>query len=533
MNVHTNFGAIDWVIVVLYLLGSLAVGVFAHRYVGRLEDYLVAGRAVRPNLGVATMIASELGLVTLMYFAQQGFANGPAALHIAVIWFGGMLGVGLSGFIVYRLRAAGVITIPEYYGQRFSPQVRWLGGLILALSGIVNMGIFLQVDAKFLVAVTGLQDIEVSGWQASTALTWVMIGMMAIVLVYTALGGMVSVVVTDLFQFVVLTGGMLIVTVVVIGRLGWEPIFKAVEVQRGSQAFDPLTNPEYGLGYVVWMAWMSVAAGALWQSATIRALASRSPEVAKKVFAWSSIGFLARAAIPIFWGIAAYVFILSGPEDLRNLFLDEAGGIREARPGVKVDTAYALPIMIGSLVPTALLGVVAAGMLAASMSTYSSYLLCWAGVIAHDLVSPCVPGGLSAAARILITRICVLAIGVYLVVFGLFYYSDNIYNYMAATATIYLSGASAVVTLGLYWPRASSRAAILSLLAGLLGLLVPLRQPLVAQGILPAGTTDATLALVTIAASWAAMIVGSIVLPDRRDGAPGSAIPPSPSGASA
>ena len=506
MHIPTNFSTIDWFIVGVYLLGSLVIGIYAHRYVGRLDDYLVAGRTLKLNLGVATMIASELGLITLMYMAQQGFKSGPAAIHIAVAYFLGIVVIGLTGFTVYRLRATGVMTVPEYYERRYNKLVRWIGGVILALSGILNMGIFLQVDAKFIVAVTGMDAIQPSGWHAGSALIWVMAGMMTIVLIYTALGGMVSVVVTDLFQFIVLAVGMAIVTLAAIANVGWSDVFTTVEKQLGEPGFNPLVSDNYGWTYVGWMVFMSLAAGALWHSATLRALSARSPEVAQKVFAWSSIGFLARQAIPIFWGLCAYVFVLHGPADVRDLFLNADGQVRTIGPdNTPVDTLYALPVLIGRTVPSVLLGIVCAGMLAASMSTYSSYLLCWSSVITQDVVAPLCRGGLSSATRVLLTRIWVVLIGLFLIVFGLFYYTPDVWSFLAGTGTIYLSGASAAVILGLYWPRASSAGALAALLLGLLGILVAFGN---------AGD-EPRLALITVAASWGSMIVLSFLFPDR------------------
>jgi SSS family solute:Na+ symporter len=508
MTIATNFGLLDWLVVVLYLLGSLGLGIYAHRYVGRLQDYLVAGRAVRLHLGIATMVASELGLVTLMYMAQQGFTGGPAALHIAIAYFLGVLVIGLTGFVVYRLRASGVMTVPEYYEQRYNKTVRWVGGVLLAVSGITNMGVFLQVDAKFIIAVTGIQPVNVSGWEAGPTLIWVMSAMMAIVLVYTALGGMVSVIVTDLFQFVVLSLGMLIVTILAVRQLGWTEVFATVERQLGQPGFDPLVSPSYGWTYVLWMVWISLAAGALWHSATVRALASRSPDVARRVFLWSSIGFLARFAIPIFWGLCAFVYLQTAPEPTRGLFFDEGGKPRD------VDTLYALPVMIGQVVPTVLLGVIVAGMLAASMSTYSSYLLCWSSVLTQDVIAPLVPGGLSAEARVLLTRILVVVQGIYLVLFGILFYTPDIWKFLAGTGTVYLSGASAVVVLGLYWRRASSTGALAALLLGLLGILVAFQDLLKEVAWFRGRVSEASLALITVVASWGAMVVLSLLFPD-------------------
>ena len=100
---------------------------YVNRYIGGMSDYLVAGRSLRSSLGIATMVGSELGLVTVMYAAQTGLTDGFSAMHIGLFGGLGALVVGLSGFIVVPLREMGVMTIPEFYGRRFGPRVRVVG----------------------------------------------------------------------------------------------------------------------------------------------------------------------------------------------------------------------------------------------------------------------------------------------------------------------------------------------------------------------------------------------------------------------
>ena len=133
---------------------------------------------------------TELGLITVMYSAEKGFKGGFAAFHIAVLAGIVTFVIGVTGFIVAPLRQAGVLTIPEYYGLRYGKRTQILGGVILAFGGILNMGLFLKVGSMFIVAVTGLSD---QGW----ALPAVMTALLALVLIYTVLGGMISVIVTD------------------------------------------------------------------------------------------------------------------------------------------------------------------------------------------------------------------------------------------------------------------------------------------------------------------------------------------------
>src|SRR5437764_4454138 len=94
----THFGALDWLIVFLFLVVSTTVGLWSRRYIRDLEGFLIAERRVRGHLGVASIIATEMGLVTVMYSSQKGFTGGFASFHIALIAGLVALFVGLTGF---------------------------------------------------------------------------------------------------------------------------------------------------------------------------------------------------------------------------------------------------------------------------------------------------------------------------------------------------------------------------------------------------------------------------------------------------
>src|SRR5690606_18208817 len=117
-----NVSIVDWVIVGVYLLFILGVGFYVNRFTGTVGNYLVAGRGVRIGLLIATFIGTELGLVTIVYASQMGFSSGLAGLHVPLLAMFVCIFIGLTGLVVYRLRDAGVMTIPEYYEQRFGPR---------------------------------------------------------------------------------------------------------------------------------------------------------------------------------------------------------------------------------------------------------------------------------------------------------------------------------------------------------------------------------------------------------------------------
>ena len=95
-----NFTALDWIIVVGYLIASVSVGLIGKRYVGNVSQYLVAGRELGLFLGIATLAATEIGTITFMYNGELGYKYGFAAFAAAMISGVVMIIVGRTGFII-------------------------------------------------------------------------------------------------------------------------------------------------------------------------------------------------------------------------------------------------------------------------------------------------------------------------------------------------------------------------------------------------------------------------------------------------
>ncbi|NOY81385.1 MAG: sodium:solute symporter family protein [Kiritimatiellaeota bacterium] len=516
---QTNFTALDWGIVIVYLAASVLIGLAVKKYVGNMADYVSAGRTVGTALGVATMTGTEMGLITIMYSAQKGFVGGFAAFHIALVAGVVTLLVGLTGFLVVRLRELRVLTIPEFYERRFGRKTRILGGIMLTFGGVLNMGLFLKVGSMFIVGITGM---SAHGY----ALKLVMATLLVLVLFYTVLGGMISVIITDYVQFVVLSIGLLAATVLAVDKVGWDHVFQTITAQMGAKGYNPfLSEGAFGWDYVVWMGFLGLVSCALWPTAVARALAMESTASVKRLYKWSAVSFTIRFLIPYFLGICAFVFIMTLSPDLKSLFFPAADS------GVKaMDNLYALPIFLGRILPIGMIGLITAAMIAAFMSTHDSYLLCWSSVITQDIVAPLFGDRLSTKGRILLTRVLIVIIGLYILWWGLFYEGkQDIWDYMAVTGAIYFTGAFALLLGGLYWKRASSTGAVLALVSGcsaILGL-EPVQKLLnfpALEKALGFQFTGARVGLFTIVFTLTVMIAGSLLFPDPLKTEPASPV---------
>jgi SSS family solute:Na+ symporter len=456
-----NFAPIDWVIVVAYLVASLAIGLAGRKYVGNTADFLVAGRELGTWIGVATLAATEIGTITFMYNSELGYRYGFAAFSAALISGVAMILVGRTGFVVGRLRELRLMTVPEYFEIKYSRGLRILTGVLVALGGILNMGVFLKVEGEFLTVTSGLN---------SRYLVTTMIAILLLELVYTTVGGMVSVVITDYLQYVLLSVATVIITIYAVRYAGWHAMVGRVETLMGPSGFNPIVAPKFGVSFLVWQLLLWFAIHTCWQTTAMRMFSTRSPEVSKRVMTWTGFIFLGRGMLPMLWGIAALVLFGHGPA---------SNGVPMAvvhgRAMAPID---AMPAMLAQVLGAGVRGIVVAGMLAATMSVNSSYLLSWSAVISQDIIAPSrrVVGRppLSGRSELLINRVCNVCVGLFLIFWGLYYTPPGaVYLYLNITGTIFLAGAFVCVVGGLYWRRANVAGGYLAMLMGAIGAIVP------------------------------------------------------------
>jgi SSS family solute:Na+ symporter len=480
----TNFNwLLDGSIVGLYLLVTMIAGLWVRKYVGKVEHFLVAGREMDVYLGIASLAATEFGIVTCMYTAQNGYEKGFAGATPGILNAVAMAAVGLTGFVIKPLRDSGVMTIPELLQQRFGPRVRWAAGVVIVLGGLLNMGVFLRTGGQFLVLVAGL-DVG----YLEIMMTVLLVG----VAVYTILGGMLSVLVTDFLQFVVMSAGLILVTILILMNVGWERLVTTVETHYGAGGFNPFVNPTMGWQYVLFNLMLNTAAVLTWQTMIARVLAAKDTNTGRKVYTRTSFFFVCRFLIPGLWGIAALATL-----------------------GPVANTLEAMPRFLSTAVPAGLMGILVAAMLAADMSTDSSYMLTWCSVIYNDILAPFRKKPWSERKGLFWNRTIIALIGIFLLLYGLWYpLKGDLWTYLGVTGTIYLASISVLLIACCYWKRANSWGAVASIIVSAVipvSYLVMEQVPSTADLAKSIGPYYSGIA--TYLLSGAAMVIGSLLKP--------------------
>ena len=433
-----HFSILDGSIVGLYLLGVMIVGVIVKRYVGRVEDFLVAGREMNVFLGIASLAASEFGIVTCMYAAQNGYDKGFSGATPGILYAASMILVGYTGFCIKPLRNAGVMTIPSLFEERFGQKIRWLSGVVIVLGGLLNMGVFLRVGGDFLVNISGLNPkyLEIT-----------MTALLCCVVLYTVLGGMLSVLVTDFMQFIVMSIGLLAVTILIMTKVGWGTLTATVQSHYGAGGFNPFIHPDMGWDWVLFNALVAMACVLTWQTMVQHALSAKDAKTGQSVYKGTGFFFVCRFLLPGIWGIAALATL--SPET------------------VGPNTLLAMPRFLSTFLPMGLMGILVAAMLAADMSTDSIYMLTWGNVIYNDILGPLHKGKWSDKRGIMISRFIIALIGLFLLFYGLWYpLKGDLWTYLIITGTIYLASMSVLLIACCYWKKANNWGAAASIISG-------------------------------------------------------------------
>lgn len=468
---------LDLAFVGLYVFFVLLSGYILKKYVRRLADYLVAGRTLDYHLGLLSLICSELGIITYMYLAELGYKAGFAALMVGLPPLAVFIVLGKTGFIIRPLLEMKMMTLPEFFQKRYGRGVRFYVGFLMAVGGVLNFGVFPGVEARFINILTGIPE---------DAVLLTMVLLMTVVLLYTLMGGMVAILLTNYVQYIFLSVAMVAITLFGIVKIGIPSMARTVEQTLGPAGLNPFApevlKGDFSVGFLVWqtLMWTSVLAG--WQVVAIRMFSSKDAATGRRVLAGSGALFLARAVLPIFWGIMALTMLGLGEEPL-----------------------LALPRLLVQITPRGLLGLLLGALLAASMSTYAGYLLSWSSIISQDLVGTAfrtlAKRELNSKQQLRLTRVTMAGLMLFLIWWSLFHKVEGyLYFYLNMTIMLFIPGTLIAVVAGLYWKRARTAG---SYLAFTLGALPPLTYFFTRS--IPAST----LGWLGFACALAGMVIGS------------------------
>ncbi|PSL46298.1 SSS family solute:Na+ symporter [Chitinophaga niastensis] len=365
----------DLTITIVYILCILAIGLWAginHRRKSKANaagEYFLAGKTLKwPAIGLA-LFATNISTVHLVSLAQSGFDSG--LLNGNFEWMAAFTLILLALFFVPFYIKSGVTTLPDFLEKRYDRSSRdWLAIISVVSAIIIHIAFSMLAGGIVLKTLFGL-NMYLS-----------VIVICFITAIYTIIGGLKAVVVTESIQTVVLLTGAFIISYAAFNRMGgWSPMTDVLK-SHGEMNKLSMLRPH---GDSSGMPWYTVFLGypilGIWywcadQTIVQRVLGAKNENHARigSLFC----GFIKILPVFIFVlpGLFAYTLAQSGHLDISSLGLDDKG---------HVNSKGIYTLMITQLLPSGLVGVLVAALLSGLMSQVSGALNSISTMVSYDM----------------------------------------------------------------------------------------------------------------------------------------------------
>lgn len=440
----------DWIVLGIYFLALIGVAVWVVAQKNKnTEDYFLAGRNVGWFVIGASIFASNIGSEHVVGLAGTGFESGTPMAHYELhAWIVLLLG---WLFLPFYIRS-GAFTMPEFLEKRFDSRSRWF-------LSIFSLVAYVLTKVSVTIYAGGIVVSELLGipfWYGA-------IGVVVFTGIYTVVGGMKAVIYTETLQTVILILGSLIITYLGLQEVGgWGQLRETVTSVSPDHfnMWRPMSDPDFP--------WTGLLIGGtivgIWywctdQYIVQRTLAANNIKIGRRGAIFGAYLKLMPILIFLIPGIIAFALTIQNPE----VFSVE-----------RADRAF--PMLVKTLLPVGLKGLVAGGLMAALMSSLASVFNSCSTIFTIDIYKKLRP---EKSERELLT-IGKIATGI-IVVLGIvwipimdkigggvmYQYLQNVQSYIAPPVTT-------VFLLGIIWKRVNSKAAITTLLAGLVLLVLRL-----------------------------------------------------------
>ncbi len=443
-----NISAIDIIIIILYLIGIVIIGVWAGGGLKKQtsEKYFLAGHSLGWGLVGASLFASNISTIHIVGFAESGFTSGLSdgifewmALPCLVF-----LGIFISPFY-FRKRVA---TIPEYFENRFDGASRTFMVILAILTALlIHIGISLYAGATIMKEFFGLDQL------------WGVLIISMLTAVYTILGGLRAVAVTETVQSVMLLGGCILITISGLQMLPEAGVtdlasFKA-NIKEGSISMLRTDAEVARTGGIPWYAvLLGYPVLGIWywftdQTIVQRALGAKSENDARIGPMFTAVLKLAPVFFMILPGLFGYI-----------LFKDqiEAAG-----------TGQTYSILVGELLPMGLIGMVIASLLAALMSSVAAALNSSSTLVSIDIIQRLNPDTPDKK-LVWIGRVTAFIVMIIAIIFSMVAGAKggSIITIVNSIGSSIAPSISAVFILGYFWKRGTKEAAKFTFLVGLI-----------------------------------------------------------------
>lgn len=424
------------VIVVAYMLFMLWIGWYSSTKVKSNTDFMVAGRRLGPLMVAGTLAATEIGGGSSLGVVQ----NGMSGFGLSASWYIATMGLAfiILMFIAPKFRLSEVKTVPEYFRRRYGAACGCITSIIMLLPLIgLTAG---QIIASAVICSTML------GISYKTAVIVISV----VIIVYSIMGGLWSVTMTDNVQVFLIIAGMIIAIPFALNFAGgWDAV--VANIPEGTLKLFDGPGKSYGIVDIISLTVMYVATFAVGQEAVSRYYAARDPKAAVLGSWWAAVINFVYAFVPTVLGIIMLALINMGKFSATDF--------------ANVGARYALPVLAMEVMPPIICGFLFAGIISATMSSADSDLLGAGSIFANDIYKQFIRKDADSKEVMRVTQISMFIVGIASMFIAL-YNTQSIVSILMFSFTLRAAGSLFPYILGMYWTGSSKAGTIASLISG-------------------------------------------------------------------
>ncbi|WLI88619.1 sodium:solute symporter family protein [Massilia sp. R2A-15] len=422
--------------VVLYLLGTLGLGVWAGTRIKNTSDFAIAGRRLPLIMVITTTFATWFGAETVMGIPAKFIQGGLNALVEDPFGAGTCL-ILVGVFFAAKLYRLNLLTIGDYYRARFGKGIEVFCSVAIILS-------YLGWVAAQITALGLVFSVLTNGAMSETV--GMIVGTLA-VLIYVVVGGFLAVAITDFIQMIVLVIGLAIIAVFSAKLAGGAGPVLAMASKADLWRFAPapsFTEIAMFIGAGVTMMFGSIPQQDVYQ----RVMSAKDAPTARAGAVIGGASYILFAFVPMF--VVACAVLVMG---------------QEALDIAKADYQRLLPTFVLTRMPLAMQILFFGALLSAIKSTSSATLLAPSTSFVENILKHLRPG-MTDRQQLFAMRCTIVVFAALVLTYAIAMKGTSIYELVSSAYQVTLVGAFVPLVMGLYWKGATTQGAIVSLAAG-------------------------------------------------------------------
>jgi SSS family transporter len=423
--------------VVLYLLGTLAIGVWAGTRIHNTADFAIAGRSLPLVMVVTTTFATWFGAETVMGIPAR-FVQGGLNAIVEDPFGAGTCLILVGLFFATRLYRKNLLTIGDFYRERYGRGIEVFCSVAIILS-------YLGWVAAQITALGLVFSVLTNGVMSETM--GMVVGTLA-VLVYVVIGGFLAVAWTDFIQMIVLVVGLAVIAVFSAELAGGPD--KVLALASSRELWNFLPAPTFtDMAFFV-AAGLTMMLGSIPQQDVFqRVMSAKDEKTARNGAVIGGVSYILFAFVPMF--IVASAVVVMGDSALEL---------------AKNDYQRVLPTFVLTKMPLVMQILFFGALLSAIKSTSSATLLAPSTSFVENILKNVLPG-MSDRQQLFAMRVTIVTFTALVLAYAIAMKGTSIYDLVSSAYQVTLVGAFVPLVMGLYWKRATTQGAVVSLAAGI------------------------------------------------------------------